>query len=337
MPYSKYHWQPPADQTFTYDPAKANADPRRRRLQGHHGDCYRETKGGKKLALRFYATSDSPENQTAAQAHRRLVQGRRHQAVSPGHRRRRASSTPSTTTRATPTRPTTTCSSGTGPRTWTRSSCSSIYTPQQIEGWNDCLLDRPRSTRSCYAQQSRPSTPPQRIPLVYQMQQSSTRLRPTSSSPTRTSSRPTTPTSWEGWVHVPGNAHRRQQGAVLYSYNNIDTYRFVEPKAASTAAATSSSTHGADRRHRNRGDRDHHHRRRAPAAAAASGSWNSGRAHRGVGPVDCRRAREGAAAADDRLAALSSPAGRQTFSLPAVPPRRAPRRRPGRPSSRVYT
>ena len=28
-----------------------------------------------------------------------------------------------------------------------------------------------------------------------------------------------------------------QEGAVIYSYNNIDTYRFVEPKVAAAATA----------------------------------------------------------------------------------------------------
>jgi hypothetical protein len=41
---------------------------------------------------------------------------------------------------------------------------------------------------------------------------------------------------WQGWVHVPGEAPGGQEGAVLYSYNNIDTYRFVEPKVAAAAA-----------------------------------------------------------------------------------------------------
>jgi hypothetical protein len=45
---------------------------------------------------------------------------------------------------------------------------------------------------------------------------------------------------WQGWVHVPGDATGGQKGAVLYSYNNIDTYRYVEPKTATAATTTSS-------------------------------------------------------------------------------------------------
>ena len=41
---------------------------------------------------------------------------------------------------------------------------------------------------------------------------------------------------WQGWVHTPGDAPGGQEGSVIYNYNNIDTYRFVEPKVAAAAA-----------------------------------------------------------------------------------------------------
>jgi hypothetical protein len=41
---------------------------------------------------------------------------------------------------------------------------------------------------------------------------------------------------------VPGDAPGDQNGSVLYSYNNIDTYRFVEPKGEGEVAGTSSTT-----------------------------------------------------------------------------------------------
>ena len=65
VPYSKYHWEPPADATFTYDPAKARQILEAAGYKDVDDDGYRETKDGKKLSLRFYATTDSTPNQTA--------------------------------------------------------------------------------------------------------------------------------------------------------------------------------------------------------------------------------------------------------------------------------
>jgi peptide/nickel transport system substrate-binding protein len=65
VPYSKYHWEPPADSLFSCDAAKANELLDAAGYRDVNGDGFRETKDGKKLSLRFYATSDSPENQTA--------------------------------------------------------------------------------------------------------------------------------------------------------------------------------------------------------------------------------------------------------------------------------
>jgi hypothetical protein len=42
----------------------------------------------------------------------------------------------------------------------------------------------------------------------------------------------------QGWVNVPGEAPGGQEGPVLCSYSNIETYRFVDPKTATTAAKT---------------------------------------------------------------------------------------------------
>ena len=66
VPYSKYHWEPAADQAFTFDPEKAKQILEDAGYKDVDGDGFRETKDGKKLALRFYATTDSVQNQTAA-------------------------------------------------------------------------------------------------------------------------------------------------------------------------------------------------------------------------------------------------------------------------------
>jgi peptide/nickel transport system substrate-binding protein len=66
VPYSQYHWEPPADQRYAYDPAKANAELDAAGYVDVNGDGYRETKAGKKLSLRLYVTNDYPANQSTA-------------------------------------------------------------------------------------------------------------------------------------------------------------------------------------------------------------------------------------------------------------------------------
>ena len=110
-----------------------------------------------------------------------------------------------------------------------------IYTPQQIEGWNDCLWTDPEYTR-LNDEQITTIDEAQRVPIVQQMQQIfyegagyAILAYPYQLEAFNTD-------EWQGWVHVPSEASG-QEGAVIYSYNNIDTYRFVEPKVAAAATA----------------------------------------------------------------------------------------------------
>ena len=115
----------------------------------------------------------------------------------------------------------------------------SIYTPAQIEGWNDCLWTDPEYTK-LNTQQSQTIDETARKPIVDQMQQIFYDAAPYAILAYPFQLEAYNTADWQGWVHVPGDATGAQQGAVLYSYNNIDTYRFVEPKTA-TAATTASS------------------------------------------------------------------------------------------------
>ena len=110
-----------------------------------------------------------------------------------------------------------------------------IYTPQQIEGWNDCLWTDPEYTK-LNDEQITTIDEAQRIPIIQQMQQIfyEGAAYAILAYPYQLEAFDTD--RWQGWVHVPGEAPGGQEGAVLYSYNNIDTYRFVEPKVAAAAA-----------------------------------------------------------------------------------------------------
>ena len=240
VPYSKYHWQPPADALFTYDPEKAKQILDAAGYKDVNSDGYRETKNGKKLTLRFYATSDSPENQSAGKL---IVSWLKEvgiklqfQVIDAGALIDAQYNYKGNTY---------------APDWdlfiwyWTQDVdpqfMLSIYTPAQIEGWNDCLWTDPEYTK-LNTQQSLTIDETARKPIVDQMQQIFYDAAPYAILAYPFQLEAYNTAAWQGWVHVPGDATGGQQGAVLYSYNNIDTYRFVEMKAVATTTSSSSST-----------------------------------------------------------------------------------------------
>jgi len=240
VPYSKYHWEPPAESMFTYDPAKANELLDAAGYEDGDGDGFRETKAGKKLSLRFYATSDSPENQTAG----KLIVGwledvgieLEFQVLDAGalidaqYNYKGDTYAPDWDMFI---------------WYWTQDVdpqfMLGIYTPQQIEGWNDCLWTDPEYTE-LNTQQAQTIDETARKPIVDQMQQIFYDAAPYAilAYPFQLEAYDTA--GWQGWVHVPGDATGEQQGAVLYSYNNIDTYRFVAPVVATETESSGSNT-----------------------------------------------------------------------------------------------
>ena len=235
VPYSKYHWEPPAGEAFTYDPAKANQILDAAGYKDVNNDGYRETKDGKKLVLRFYATTDSTQNQTAG----KLIVGWMkdigirldYQVIDSGALINDQYAY--TGNKYTP--------------DWDMfiwywvedvdpNFIMDIYTPQQIEGWNDCLWTDPTYTK-LDAQQATTIDEAKRIPIVQQMQQIfyNGAAYAILTYPYQLEAYNTR--DWQGWVHVPSQAPNGQQGAVIYSYNNIDTYRFVQPKVAAASTA----------------------------------------------------------------------------------------------------
>jgi peptide/nickel transport system substrate-binding protein len=238
VPYSKYHWEPSAESMFTYNAAKANELLDTAGYKDVDGDGFRETKDGKQLSLRFYATADSPENQTAG----KLITGwlkdvgimLEFQVMDAGalidaqYNYKGDTYAPDYDLFI---------------WYWTQDVDPNfqmdIYTPQQIEGWNDCLWTDPEYTK-LNAQQGQTIDETARIPIVQKMQQIFYDAAPYAILTYPYQLEAYNTAKWAGWVHVPGDATGGQQGAVLYSYNNIDTYRFVAP-VTTTATTTESS------------------------------------------------------------------------------------------------
>ncbi len=58
-----YHWEPPASEAHSFDPAEARASLEAAGYRDVNGDGLRETKDGKPLTLRLWANTESPESQ----------------------------------------------------------------------------------------------------------------------------------------------------------------------------------------------------------------------------------------------------------------------------------
>jgi len=234
-PYTPYHWEPAADSAFTYDPDKANQLLDEAGYADVNGDGFRETKDGEKLELRFCATTDMPQNQTAG----KLIVGwlkdvglkLDFQVIDAGtlidyqYEYTGDTYTPNWDMFI---------------WYWTQdidpNFIVDIYTPQQIEGWNDCLWTDPAYTQ-LNEQQKRTIDQDARIPIIQQMQEIfyNGAAYAVLCYPNLLEAYDTA--DWEGWVPFPGEAPGDQSGSALYSFNNVDTYRFVHPKVAAEETA----------------------------------------------------------------------------------------------------
>ena len=234
VPYSKYHWEPRGRPAVHLRPGQGQRAARRRRLQGRQRRRLPRDQGRQEAEpalLRHLRLAREPDGR---QAHRRLAQGRRHQAASSRCVDAGALIDAQYNYKG----------DNYAPDWdlfiwyWTQDVdpqfMLSIYTPPADRGLERLPVDRPR-VHQAQRRSSRPTIDETaRKPIVDQMQQIFYEAAPYAILAYPYQLEAYNTDKWQGWVHVPGDAIGEQQGAVLYSYNNIDTYRFVEPKAATT-------------------------------------------------------------------------------------------------------
>jgi len=239
VPYSRYHWEVPADQLYGYDPAKTNAMLDAAGYKDVNDDGYRETKGGKKLSLRLFVTNDYPANQSTA----KLVVGwfrdvgvKAVLSVIDAGAMLDAQYNYKGSTYA--------------PDYdmfiwyWTQDPdpyfSITVPTTAQIEGWNDTLWTDPEYDKLA-VEQAQTIDVAKRGESLTRMQQIIYAGSPylLFTYPAQLEAYNTD--KWEGWVPAPQGVPG-YSGSVMYFYPNIDTYFTVKPKTAIAASGSSDTT-----------------------------------------------------------------------------------------------
>ena len=225
LPGSPWRWEPPADQAFTYDPEKAKAILDEAGYKDINGDGYRDTKDGKQLTLRLLATTDIREDQMAGV----LITGF---LKNIGIRVKYSVVDSGVLLNAQYNYEGKTYAPDYDLYVWVWTSDVdpnwplSIYTPQQIEGYNDCLWTDPVYTK-LFTQQSQELDPQKRLEIVYKMQEIFYKgaAYAVLAYPFQLEAYNTA--KWEGWSKSPAKA-----GSVVENLFNIDNYLNVKPRIA---------------------------------------------------------------------------------------------------------
>ncbi len=239
VPYSPYHWEPAADQAYTYDPEEAKTQLDLAGYEDTDGDGVRETKDGKPLSLRLYVTNDSPENQTAA----KLITGWFEDVglditlkiVDAGvlldaqYNYKGDTYAPDYDMFI---------------WFWTYDvdpeMMLGVPTPQQIEGWNDTLWTNDEYTQ-LFDEQRQTIAVEDRIPLVQRMQEIVWESSPYLIFAYPYQLEAYRSDKWQGVVPSPSD-YEGYDGAAFYNYMNVDTYKQVQPVVATENVESESSS-----------------------------------------------------------------------------------------------
>ncbi len=238
-PYSTFHYEPSADELVTYDPEEAKSQLDLAGYEDVDGDGFRETKDGKPLDLDLMVTNDAPENRTAA----KLIAGYfkdvgikvtlrivdagvlldaqynyKGDVYAPDY--------------------------DMFIWFWTQDSDPSfmlaVPTEDNIEGWNDTLWWSPE-TDKLFDDQDQALDVDQRIAAAQEMQKLVYQAANYLIFAYPYQMEAYNSDKWEGVVPSPSDIEG-YDGSAFYNYQNIDTYKSVTKKTATTADGGADTT-----------------------------------------------------------------------------------------------
>ena len=227
-----YHWQPPAGQLYTYDPAKAN------QLLDAAGyklvNGVRLEKNGKPVTLRLWASSETPEEQTMASLivgyFRALGIKINYQVMDEGVFYQRIWNYAGSTFKP-----------DFDMYVWDwdgyidPGDTLASFTTSQIESWNEMAWSYPPYDK-VVAEQSAVLDPQQRAPLVWKAQQLFYEQSPMIVLDYSDKTEAINVSRWQGWVRINLGG-----GPAFYTTYNRDSYLDLKPIAAASTSSTGKS------------------------------------------------------------------------------------------------
>ena len=221
-----YHWEPPADVKYTYDPEKAKAALDAAGYTDTNGDGIRDYRG-KPITLRLWARSQSASSQRAG----KFIAGWlkavglriKYEVLDQEDIGSRQFETDKKTGKPTPDYDMFLWSWGGDPDP---DFILQVLLTSQFLSWSDTFYSNAEYDR-LFQEQQTTIDPDKRKAIIDQMQQIVYRESPYIILAYDKTLEAYNTDEWEGWVRTP-----YPDGGVFYMADNIDTYLFVHPKTA---------------------------------------------------------------------------------------------------------
>ena len=222
-----WHWTPPADEAYAYDPAKATEQLAAAGYKTSGGKLL--DKQGKPITLRLFACEAPPQGQKIGKLltgwledigidieYSYMTEGAMNEYL---YNEKDGVFTPDMDLFV---------------YNWTGDVdpdfILSLFTKAQIGDWSDCAWWTPEYDK-LYVQQSETIDPAARKQLIDRMQQIAYEQSPYSVLAYPKGLEAVNTSEWEGWVQSPA-----ETGSAIYSVDNVDSYLYVHPKAGAAAA-----------------------------------------------------------------------------------------------------